>query len=186
MNHHITFITGNPNKAAYVSRQLGYPVAHQKIDFAEIQSLELKEIVKVKAERAYKELGDVVLVEDVSVVFNALGRLPGPFIKFFVEEISDDDICKLLAGFEDRSATARICYCLYDGEEYHYFEGSMTGIVPLKPRGDNGFGWDRVFVQDGMDQTRAELDTEIEAKTSMRAAPLSGLSSYLHEHYPIG
>lgn len=79
------FITGNQNKADYLSRQLGVLLEHQKIDLDEIQSTDLHAIVAHKLEQAYAVCQQPVLVEDVSLVFNALGDLPGPYIKWFVE-----------------------------------------------------------------------------------------------------
>lgn len=76
----ITLITGNLGKAEEVSRYIGFPVEHQQIDLEEIQSLDLEEIVKDKAVRAFEKIQSPVLVEDVSFVFHSLGGLPGPFI----------------------------------------------------------------------------------------------------------
>lgn len=72
----ITFITGNAKKAEYLEKYLGFPVAHEKLDLDEIQSLDLREIVEHKAKQAYEKIGSPVLVEDVSLEFTALGRLP--------------------------------------------------------------------------------------------------------------
>lgn len=81
-----TFITGNQSKTDYLSRQLGVQLDHKKVDLDEIQSTDLHEIVEHKFRQAYEVCGTPVLVEDVSLVFNALGELPGPYIKWFVEK----------------------------------------------------------------------------------------------------
>ena len=73
----LTFITGNPGKAEEISRYLGLPVEHVSLDLDEIQSLDLEEIVRDKAARAYEKVRRPVLVEDVSLVFSAFGKLPG-------------------------------------------------------------------------------------------------------------
>lgn len=88
MVQEITFITGNQDKADYLARYLGFPVEHLKLDLDEIQSLDLKEIVEHKVQQAYEKIRRPVLVEDVSLEFLALGRLPGPFIRFFLEKMS--------------------------------------------------------------------------------------------------
>lgn len=74
--HLVTFITGNQNKADYLAKYLGFPVAHQKIHLDELQSLSLREIVEHKVKQAYDIIKKPVLVEDVSLEFSALGRLP--------------------------------------------------------------------------------------------------------------
>lgn len=92
----ITFITGNQKKADYLARYLGFPIEHIKLDLDEIQSLDLDEIVEHKVKQAYEKIKKPVLVEDASLEFMALGRLPGPFIKFFIEEMGLDKLCTLL------------------------------------------------------------------------------------------
>ena len=102
-----TFITGNQNKADYFSRQMGLAIPHAKIDLDELQSTDLHVIVKHKLEQAYAEVGRPVLVEDVSLSFNALGDLPGPYIKWFVEHAGEEACCRMLDGFNDRRAIIR-------------------------------------------------------------------------------
>lgn len=81
----ITFITGNQNKADYLAKYLGHAVDHVKLDLEEIQFLELKEIVEHKVRQVYEKIKKSVIVEDVVLEFEALGGLPGPFIKFRTE-----------------------------------------------------------------------------------------------------
>lgn len=75
------FITGNQKKADYLSKYLGHTIDHVKVDLDEIQSLDLKEVVRHKMRQAYEKVGRPVLVEDVSLEFSALGKLPGTFIR---------------------------------------------------------------------------------------------------------
>ena len=51
-------------------------VLHEKIDLDEIQSLDLREIVEHKVRQAYEKIKKPVLVEDTSLRFEALGKLP--------------------------------------------------------------------------------------------------------------
>ena len=83
----ITFITGNQKKADYLAKYLGFSVWHQKINLDELQSLSLREIVEHKVKQSYDIIKKPVLVEDVSLEFSALGKLPWPFIKFFEQEV---------------------------------------------------------------------------------------------------
>jgi inosine triphosphate pyrophosphatase len=102
---HPVFITGNQNKADYLAKTLGIELEHQKIDLDEIQSVNPLAIVEHKVRQAYNIIQKPVLVEDVSLVFNALDGLPGPFIKFFVDaENGLENLCHMLDGFDDRSA----------------------------------------------------------------------------------
>src|SRR6478672_6088117 len=100
----LTFITSNPTKAEQLGRHLDFPVQHRNIELAEIQSLNLNEIINHKAYEGYKMIHEPVLVEDTSLVFSALGKLPGPFIKWFLKELGNDGLCKLLNQYPDRTA----------------------------------------------------------------------------------
>lgn len=80
----ITFITSHAKKAEELSWHLSYPVIHRKLDLPEIQSLDPDTIVHFKAQEAYRVLRRPVLVEDFSLRFGALGKLPGPLIKWFL------------------------------------------------------------------------------------------------------
>ncbi len=181
MNKQITFITGNAAKAEQLARHLDFPVTHQKLDLLEMQSLDLREVVTNKAKEAYKHVQSSVLVDDTSVVFHALGRLPGPLIKWFVYELKNQGMCKLLDGYNDRSATATVCFGLYDGKNTHVFEGKITGKIANRPRGDNGFGWDSIFIPDGYTKTRGEMDQDEQDQTSPRRQALKKLEAYLKE-----
>lgn len=154
-----TFITGNQNKANYLAQTLGMAIEHKKLDLDEIQSTSLREIVEHKAEQAYRLINKPVIVEDNSLEFAALDGLPGPFIKFFVEQSGTEKLCRLLDGFSDRSATAKVGIGHFDGQEFTYFESSIAGKIATNPRGAGGFGWDAVFeTDDNLGQTNAELN----------------------------
>lgn len=174
----ITFITGNQNKADYLSKYLGFPVKHYKIDLDEIQSLDLRTVVKHKLLQAYEEIKQPVLVEDVSLEFEALGRLPGTFIRFYVDEVPFETICRTLDGLS-RNATAKSIYGYYDGTDMEFFESGMRGVIADHPRGENGWGWDKIFIPDGYMQTRAELDEEEDKKTYMKIKPFDKLKAFL-------
>ncbi len=179
----LTFITGNTSKAEQLSRHLAFPVEHKKLDIPEIQSLDLKEIAEHKAGEAYKQLQTPVLVEDTSLVFNALGNLPGPLIKWFLEELDNEGLCRLLDGYQDRSALAKVCFCFYDGNESEIFEGEMKGTIANAPKGERGFGWDPIFIPEGKTKTWGEMDTKEQKETSMRRIALKKLEDYLKDRF---
>lgn len=179
MLHSITFITSNASKADQLARHLDYPVTHQRLNLPEVQSLDLKEVITHKAKEAYKHVKKPVLVEDTSLTFTALGRLPGPLIKWFLVELDNVGLCKILKGYDDREALAEVCFGLYDGEKLHTFEGQMKGTIANQPRGERGFGWDPIFIPAGQQKTWGEMSVEEQKKTSMRGVALKKLEEFL-------
>nr|XP_009937600.1 PREDICTED: inosine triphosphate pyrophosphatase [Opisthocomus hoazin] len=75
-----------------------------------------------------------VIVEDTCLCFNALGGLPGPYIKWFLEKLKPEGLYKLLAGFEDKSAYALCTFAFSTGnpeEPVKLFKGQThVGVVP--------------------------------------------------------
>ncbi len=173
----ITFITGNQNKADYLVKYLGFPVKHVKLDLVEIQSLDLKKIVEHKARQAYEKIKQPVIVEDVALELAALGGLPGPFIKFFVDNVPFETICSMIDG-KIRKATARCVFGYFDGETLKLFEGNLNGKIAKIPAGDNGYGWDRIFIPEGYSVTRASLSEEDDRKTYLQIKPFERLKQF--------
>ena len=174
----ITFITGNQKKADYLAKYLGFPIEHEKLDLDEIQSLDLRETTENKARQAYAKARKPLLVEDSSLEFALLGRLPWPFIKFFEKEVSLETTCSLLDG-KDRSATARCGYAYFDGKRLEYFEWSMKWAIAHKPAKDNGFWWDCIFIPEWYNITRAEMGEEDDRKTYLQIKPLEKVREFL-------
>lgn len=174
----LTFITGNAGKAKYLSDYFHLPVDHVKLDLHEIQSLDLKDVVEDKARRAFEIVNSPVLVEDVSLTFTALKALPGPLIKWFLETLGNDGLCRLLDRFDDRSALAEVEFAICDDAGVHTFRGSMEGVIADNPRGEMGFGWDPVFIPKGYDKTWAEMTDDEKHATSMRKIALEKMSAF--------
>lgn len=175
----IVFITGNQHKADYLAKYLDMPIPHQKIDLDELQSLDLREVIEHKVREAYKIIGAPVLVEDISLTFTAMGRLPGTFIKWFLQELDNDGLCELADGLPTRDAVASIMYGLYDGKTLEVFEGTTKGTIAPKPRGSGGFGWNPIFIPEGATKTYAEMVDEELMPYSHRAEAVKKLREYL-------
>lgn len=183
MKSRVTFITGNQHKADYLQKLLGLQIAHQKVELDEIQSTNLDEIVTHKAKKAYEILQEPVLVEDVSLEFVALKGLPGPFIKFFVEQTGLEATSHLLDGFSDRSAVAKCTFGYFDGTMLELFHGSLAGEIATEPRGDGGYGWDRIFIPKGYGgKTRAELSQAKNEESYQIIKPIAQVREFLSQN----
>lgn len=176
----ITFITGNEAKAKLLERHLHIKVNHKKLDIDEIQSLDLNDVVTEKAKAAFEIIKSPVLVEDVSLVYNALGKLPGPFVKWFLEEIGNTGLCRLINHYKkDRSATVTVAYCYFDGKESKIFDAYIKSKIAAYPRGDKGFGFDSIFISSGESKTWGEVEVSKGGASRMRKEALTKLEEYL-------
>ncbi|CDR41909.1 CYFA0S08e01442g1_1 [Cyberlindnera fabianii] len=183
----ITFVTGNLNKLAEFKAIVeDDTIVHQKVDLEEIQG-SIADISTKKAKAAAKVVKGPVLVEDTCLVFNALTKpgieLPGPYIKWFLESMGVEDLPKLLAGFDDKSAQA-ICtfaYCAGPDAEPQLFQGINDGVIVDKPRyvGDAPFGWDPLFMPNGYTETYGEMDKALKNTISHRYKSLMLVKEFL-------
>ena len=108
MRRSVQFVTGNEGKYREVLEVVGHEldVGRVVLDLVEIQGT-VEEVARDKCARAAAELQRPVLTEDTCLCFDALGgNLPGPYIKWFLEGVGTDGLCKMLDAFPTRSATA--------------------------------------------------------------------------------
>jgi non-canonical purine NTP pyrophosphatase (RdgB/HAM1 family) len=171
----ITIVTGNPGKVreieALAMGKLDFTMHDLEID--EIQSLDLKEIVKDKVQKAYQQVKAPVIVDDVSAGLDSLKGLPGPFIKFFNSTLGGDSLLQLSKS-ENERVTVTCIAAYYDGTEMLFGEGTIKGVI-VKPRGKNGFGFDPVIVPDGQQKTMGEMTDEQKMQVSHRGKAFRAL-----------
>lgn len=184
----VHFVTGNQNKVKEVRAILGescdefFTLEARKVDLPELQG-EPEDIAVEKAKLAAVDIGGPTLVEDTSLCFNALGGLPGPYIKWFLDKTGHDGLNNLLAAYPDKSAYAQciFAYCEGPGKEVKVFIGRTEGtIVPA--RGPTNFGWDPVFQPDdecAQKKTYAELEKKNE-KRNLAPVPRAREVSNVH------
>lgn len=176
------FITGNKDKAAFLTKLLGIKLEHQKLALDEIQSVSPEEVIERKVRQAYELLRRPVLVEDTCMGLDALGGLPGPFIKYFIEQENGAEmICRMADGLPSRRATATVTFGYFDGEQLQFFQSKIHGEISQKPGKEiNGFGWDTVFVPDGYGGViRSELDEASYDKNYLEAKPIGKVREFL-------
>uniref|UniRef100_A0AAQ4S0F7 XTP/dITP diphosphatase n=1 Tax=Gasterosteus aculeatus aculeatus TaxID=481459 RepID=A0AAQ4S0F7_GASAC len=130
----VVFVTGNAKKLEEVVQILGdkFPLklVSRKIDLPEYQG-EPDEISIQKCKEAARQVDGPVVVEDTCLCFRALGGLPGPYIKWFLDKLQPEGLYKLLAGFEDKSAWAlcTFAFCAGRDEPVQLFRGK-TEVSP--------------------------------------------------------
>ena len=150
-------VTGNPGKIAEARTALGADLEAVEVDLPEIQSLDYREVLRAKAEEAWRRVGRPLIVEEAGLDLAALNGFPGPLVKWMLEAVGAEGIARTAAALGDDRATAR-CFLLFkDREREIVSDGRTEGSLVLPSRGTYGFGWDPVFLPDGSSQTFAEL-----------------------------
>ena len=80
---------------------------------------------------------------------------------------------------EKVEAASPVCYADEFEMQTELFDGVCEGRIIFEPRGQNGFGYDPLFVPAGFEQTFAELGDEVKNKLSHRAQALAKLKRRL-------
>jgi XTP/dITP diphosphohydrolase len=182
----ITFVTGNKAKVREVERILKIPLEVLVADIDEIQELDLEKVALNKLNQAYELVKGPVIVDDVSFGVIAWDGFPGPLIKWMLKGKNDPSmILKMLSGEKNRSAKAYLAVGFHDGKNPHIFIGEVSGKIANEIRGDNGFGWDKVFIPKGLAQTFAEMDPELKDSMSHRGNAFKKLSDFLKSNYEL-
>ena len=150
-------VTGNAGKLAEARRLVGSQLQSIAVDLPEIQSLDLAEVLRAKADEAARHAVGAFVVEETGLELAALNGFPGPLVKWMLAAIGAEGIARLALAAGDTRVRAR-CRLLYrDPEREVAAEGVTAGTLVLPPRGEHGFGWDPVFLPDGESRTYGEL-----------------------------
>uniref|UniRef100_A0A8D3B424 Inosine triphosphate pyrophosphatase n=1 Tax=Scophthalmus maximus TaxID=52904 RepID=A0A8D3B424_SCOMX len=173
----VVFVTGNAKKLEEVSL-LRLPFLRTVPEYQG----EPDEISIQKCKEAARQVDGPVIVEDTCLCFKALGGLPGPYIKWFLDKLKPEGLFKLLAGFEDKSAWAlcTFAFCPGKDEPVQLFRGKTEGHI-VEPRGPRDFGWDPCFQPKGYDKTYAELPKEVKNSISHRYRALAAMSEHFSQ-----
>ncbi|MBV1926401.1 MAG: RdgB/HAM1 family non-canonical purine NTP pyrophosphatase [Rhodobacteraceae bacterium] len=135
---------------------------------------------RIKAHAAVKATGLPALSDDSGIEIDALGGAPGVYTADWAETPNGRDFVMAMTRTHDelqkidapQPRTARFCCTLVlawpDGHD-EVFPGVMLGRVVWPMRGDQGHGYDPIFVPDGYDVTFGEMDRWDKNKISHRA-----------------
>lgn len=179
----LALVTGNEGKAReFAAMARGLAVVRRSVDLEEIQGTS-EEIACRKARDAAAIVGGPVVVEDMALCFDALGGMPGPYVKAFMDAVGAEGLARMLDAFDSRKARDVCVYafCEGPGSEPRLFAAHTEGLVSSRPRGSGGFGWDSVFVPDGArgGMTYAEMEPEEKACFSARGKAVAGVCAFL-------
>lgn len=142
-----------------------------------------------KAEYVFNKLHCDCFADDTGLEVDALGGAPGVHSARYASEGHDFDanIDKLLAELEKHPGeprTARfrcVVTLILDGEK-HFFEGKLEGQIAERRSGNGGFGYDPIFIPEGMGgRTLSEVSLEEKDSISHRGQSLRAMADWLND-----
>ncbi|HEX4080528.1 MAG TPA: RdgB/HAM1 family non-canonical purine NTP pyrophosphatase [Rhizomicrobium sp.] len=143
----------------------------------------------LKARAAAEATGVLALADDSGLVVSALEGAPGIYSARWAGQ--EKDFAAAMARVErelkeiradDYSARFVCALALAEpGRRPETFEGEVQGRLVFPPRGTRGFGYDPIFIAEGMDETFGEIDPVLKHSISHRARALAKLKSQLED-----
>ncbi|MDR0801747.1 RdgB/HAM1 family non-canonical purine NTP pyrophosphatase [Fluviicola sp.] len=186
----LLFASSNEHKIAEIKAIL--PPGFQLISLKEIQFHdeipETSDTIEGNAIQKATFLADKMHIpcfaDDTGLVIPSLSGEPGVYSARYAgtQRNPDDNMNLVLEKLKDqvnRNAYFTTVIALYINHKVHVFEGRIDGIIISEKRGNNGFGYDPIFVPEGSEKTFAEMDSDEKNKMSHRGRALAKMTAYL-------
>jgi len=180
----IIVVTSNKHKLKEIENILKLSVVSCKLSVNENgRTFEANAIKKVKAVKL--KPGQIAIADDSGLMVDCLDGKPGVRSARFADPPTSENYCtKLLQamkwGSGQRSAKF-VCVIAvkYPDERIKTVEGECLGTIIHEMRGENGFGYDAVFVPKGYNKTFAEMSPALKDRLSHRAKALKKLKQII-------
>lgn len=186
----LVFATQNPHKAREIEAKLGDGFTIISLDTLDITE-EIPETAPtlegnaiMKARYVYEKTGRDCFADDTGLEVEALNGEPGVYSARYagLQKNPEDNIRLLLEKLQphsNRKARFRTVIALIiEGEEYT-FDGIAEGEIISSKRGEEGFGYDPVFVPAGHTRTFAEMTLDEKNEFSHRAKAFAKMKEHL-------
>lgn len=137
-----------------------------------------------KAQYIYDHFGVDCFADDTGLEVDALEGAPGVYSGRFAGEPRSDErnvqlLLEKMNGRKNREARFRTVIALIIGGKNYLFEGVAKGSIGIIRSGDQGFGYDPVFLPEGNNKTFAELNTVEKNSISHRGKAVRELIQFL-------
>ncbi len=165
-------------------------------DDAGVPPFEIKEDGETFEENSYKKAsaimqatGKTTIADDSGLMVEYLGGAPGVYsARFAGEECNDQKnneklltLLKNQVGDDRKAKFVSVITLIFPDGETLVARGECEGRIIGAPTGENGFGYDPLFVPAGYDRTFAQLTEEEKNAISHRAKALAKLEELMAE-----
>ena len=187
---------GKYNEFVYLIENLSQNFAREIIFAPEIASLIVEETGKTYSENAKlkalawsKKSGLPCLADDSGLEVESLNGAPGLFSARIIKGSDTEKNHWLLTELENKENrrarfVASIAISIPDSDsEVLVCEGECKGVIAKHESGENGFGYDPIFIPDGFTQTFAQIDSHTKNLISHRADAFRKIYDYLSKNF---
>ena len=185
----IMIATSNKGKVREY-KSLLEPLCYTVHDFSELDPIEIdengstfQENALIKAKSIKDKCNMIVIADDSGLEIDALNKEPGIHSARYLEghdySYKNKVLLERMKGKTDRSARFVCAIALCDETGDHLFTGVMEGKINDQAAGDNGFGYDPIFLVEQFGKTSAQLTMEQKNSVSHRGIATRELLAYL-------
>jgi XTP/dITP diphosphohydrolase len=190
----VWFMTGNAGKvreAKHALEPLGFNVQQlviEGVDISEPQCDDLEIVTRSKLEQAHVHLpnqNDGLMVEDAGLFVDHLNGFPGVYSAYVLKTIGCEGVLRLLGEKPARGAEFQAVAALLIDGNIHVSRGICRGVLAMNASGNEGFGFDPIFVPDDIHLdgrvhstnglTFADVNLSVKEQFSHRRKALDGL-----------
>ncbi len=142
----------------------------------------LEENALIKARTVHYITKLPVISDDSGLFIEALNGFPGIKSSDFQKENENylEEILKMMKDKENRKAYFRCVIVFIDSQSNEYiFDGEVLGEISYEILGNNGFGYDPIFLYKPLNKTFAQIDTKTKNQISHRGQALKKLKEFL-------
>lgn len=188
MDNKIVFATGNPHKLQEVNEIAagsGIQFILPPADFNPIETGKtFEQNSLIKAVEAAKLSGKISLADDSGLCVEALNGAPGIYSARYdsTPQKRIDKLLKNLAHMTNRNAKFVCAMTLVDkdGNVIRQEVGECHGVIAQNQAGDNGFGYDPIFIPDGYSITIAQMSEDEKNTISHRSRALRKMIKFIN------
>jgi len=186
----ICFVTGNKNKLREVQNLLtNYKIVslddlNFSEDIAETENT-IQGNAELKSSFIYNKYNIDCFSDDTGLFIDSLDGLPGvKSARYAGENCNSEEninlVLKNLKNKSDRNASFKTAICLILNNTRYFFEGVINGKITEEKVGNDGFGYDPIFVPEGFDKTFSELTINEKNAISHRGIAVNKLVNFLN------
>ena len=187
---HLIFATHNENKVVELRRIIPKSIVLWSLnDINYLNPIEetgktLEENAKIKSDFIRKKFGLNCFADDSGLEIDFLEGEPGVLSARYAGPSKNNDkniqkIWKKLENISNPTATFRSIFYLHLNNQTFCFEGKVYGKIIFEKRGNNGFGYDPIFIPKGYKKTFAELGNGIKDQISHRGKATLKLINFI-------
>lgn len=181
----LTVVTSNDGKFSEFAEVLNLRdlrLSRRSETYPEIQADTLEDVVRFGLAWLRPRIEGNFAIDDSGLFIEQLSGFPGVYSSFVYRTVGLDGILRLMSNAANRRASfGTVLGLSLDGEE-RIITGSCRGEIAHAPTGEGGFGYDPLFIPEGLDRTFGQMELSEKNAISHRGEALRKLGKILEKH----